>query len=79
MSSDNISTAAAPVGTLGSRYGRCDGRSAFARETSPGSWQVKVHYPSDSRAGHDGWVLLGSGWPTLAAAATATGLTVPAP
>lgn len=49
------------VGVLGSRYGTCDGKSAFARETSPGNWQVKVHDPKSPRAGHDGWVLIGSG------------------
>ncbi len=57
-----------------SQYGTCAGKAAFARETSAGSWQVKVRDPTNLLAGHDGWVLLGAGWPTLAAAAEATGL-----
>lgn len=64
----------APTPVLGSHYGTCDGRPGYARETSPGSWQVKVHDPASPRAGHDGWLLVGSGWPTLAAASAATGL-----
>jgi hypothetical protein len=72
---DSPSASSTPAAVLGSRYGICDGRSAFARETSPGSWQVKVHHPTSPRAGHEGWVLLGSGWPTLAAALAASGLT----
>jgi len=62
---------------LASQYGTCAGKAAFARETSAGSWQVKVHDPTNLLAGHDGWVLLGAGWPTLAAAAEATGLIYP--
>ncbi|CAO5158870.1 conserved hypothetical protein [Frankia sp. AiPs1] len=72
---DSTSTPSTPTPVLGSQYGTSDGHSAFARETSPGCWQVKVHHPSNPAAGHDGWVLLGSAWPTLAAAAAATGLT----
>ncbi|WP_101833026.1 hypothetical protein [Frankia canadensis] len=75
MPTGNDSPSATPAAVLGSRYGTCDGRSAFARETSPGSWQVKMHPPTSPRAGHDGWVLLGSGWPTLAVVLAATGLT----
>ncbi len=63
-----------PPASLGSHYGRCGGKTAYAREISPGSWQVKIHDPTDRRAGHDGWLLLGSGWPTLSAARAATGL-----
>jgi hypothetical protein len=59
---------------LGSRRGSCRGRSALARETSPGSWQVKIHDPKNRHAGHDGWVLAGSGWKTLAEACAATEL-----
>jgi hypothetical protein len=59
---------------LGSHYGSCNGRAALAREISPGNWQVKVHDPINRLAGHDGWLMLGTGWPTLAEACTATGL-----
>jgi hypothetical protein len=59
---------------LGSRYGSCDGHAALARETSAGSWQVKIHDPVNRLSGHDGWLLAGTGWPTLAAACAATGL-----
>jgi hypothetical protein len=59
---------------LGARYGTCRGRPAYARETSAGSWQVKIHDPINRLAGHDGWLMVGTGWPTLAAACTATGL-----
>src|SRR5664280_267844 len=52
---------------------------AAARPPTParpctGSWQVKVHDPTNLLAGHDGWVLLGEGWPTLGDACAATGL-----
>ncbi len=60
---------------LASQYGTCDGKPALARETSAGSWQVKVHDPTNLSAGHDGWVLLGSQWATLEAACAATGFT----
>jgi hypothetical protein len=60
---------------LGSHRGRCRGRTALARETTPGSWQVKINDPTNRLAGHDGWVLAGTGWPTLADARAATGLT----
>jgi len=63
-----------PTGTLGSRYGTCSGKAAYARETSAGSWQVKVHDPTNRLAGHDGWLMIGTGWPTLPDACTATGL-----
>jgi hypothetical protein len=59
---------------LGSQRGICRGRTALARETTPGSWQVKVHDPTNRRAGYDGWLLLGTGWATLAEARAATGL-----
>jgi hypothetical protein len=59
---------------LGGQRGTCRGRSAYARETSAGSWQVKVHDPTNRLAGHDGWVLIGTGWATLADASAATGL-----
>jgi len=58
---------------LASQYGTCDGKPALARETSAGSWQVKVHDPTNLSAGHDGWVLLGTQWATLEAACAATG------
>jgi hypothetical protein len=76
MSADNGSPApSTSAAVLGSQYGTCDGRAALAGETSPRCWQVKVHHPTSPRAGHDGWVKIGSGWPTLAAACAATGLT----
>ena len=59
---------------LGSQRGTCRGRTALARETTPGSWQVKVHDPTNRLAGYDGWLLLGTGWPTLDDARAATGL-----
>jgi hypothetical protein len=59
---------------LGSYRGTCRGRTAYARETVPGSWQVKIHDPTNRLAGHDGWLLIGTGWPTLADACAATGL-----
>lgn len=59
---------------LGSYRGTCRGRTAYARETIPGSWQVKIHDPTNRLAGHDGWLLIGTGWPTLADACAATGL-----
>jgi hypothetical protein len=77
MSAPNGSASAPSTlaGELGSQYGTCDGKAALARETRPGSWQVKVRDPTSPRAGHDGWVMIGAGWPTLAEAAAATGLT----
>ncbi len=39
---------------LASQYGMCAGKAALARETSAGSWQVKVHDPTNLSAGHDG-------------------------
>lgn len=67
-----VDPASKPV--LGNRYGTCHGRSAYAKETSVGSWQVKVHDPTNRLSGHDGWLMVGTGWPTLAEACTATGL-----
>jgi hypothetical protein len=61
--------------TLASYYGIWRGNSAYARETSAGCWQIKVHDPTHRLAGHDGWLLLGTGWPTLSDARQATGLT----
>ncbi|ADP82520.1 hypothetical protein FraEuI1c_4527 [Pseudofrankia inefficax] len=80
MSAQNGSPpSASPTSTtspavLGSQYGTCDGKAALARETSPGSWQVKVHDPKSPLAGHDGWVMIGRDWPSLAEASAATGL-----
>ena len=64
-----------PAATLGSYYGTCNGKTGYARETTVGSWQVKVYDPTNRLAGHDGWLTLGAGWPTLADARSATGLT----
>ncbi|CAO5234604.1 hypothetical protein [Frankia sp. AgKG'84/4] len=63
-----------PTADLGSYYGTHEGRSAYARETSAGNWQVKVHDPTNRLAGHDGWMMLGTGWPTLSDARAATGM-----
>jgi hypothetical protein len=59
---------------LGSHFGTCRGKTAYARETNPGSWQVKLHDPTNRLAGIDGWMLIGTGWPTLVDACAATGL-----
>ena len=59
---------------LGSQFGTCRGRTALARETASGNWQVKIHDPTNRLAGHDGWLLVGTGWPTLDDARAATGL-----
>jgi hypothetical protein len=57
-----------------STYGTHDKRAAIAKEISAGNWQVKTHDPRNRAAGHDGWVLLGTGYPTLAEACAATGM-----
>lgn len=62
-----------PQPALASLYGDCHGRAAYARETSVGCWQVKVHQPDHRLAGLDGWWIAGSGWPTLSDACAATG------
>jgi hypothetical protein len=73
---DSATLSAADVDehALGSYYGSVDGKAASARETSLDSWQVKVHDPTNYRAGHDGWLLLGSHFPTLKDALAATRL-----
>ncbi len=58
----------------GNYYGTCGGKPALAREISVGSWQVKVFDPTNRLALHDGWLLVGTGWATLADACAATGL-----
>jgi hypothetical protein len=72
---DAATTEATRPAALGSQRGTCRGRTAYARETSPGSWQVKIHDPTNRLAGHDGWLLVGAGWPTLAEARAVSGLT----
>ncbi len=64
----------APARTLGSHYGTAGGMNAFARETSPANWQVRVYDPTSPLAVHDGWRTVGNGWLTLADACAATGL-----
>lgn len=59
---------------LGSLYGTCRGKTAYAREVSAGNWQIKIHDPTNRLAGHDGWLIVGVGWPTLRDACAATGL-----
>jgi hypothetical protein len=71
---DAVAAAPTPPATPGSYRGTCGGRTALARETTPGSWQVKINDPANRLAGHDGWVLAGTGWKTLAEARAATGL-----
>ena len=75
MSTENppVTSPTRPV-PLGSRRGTCRGRTALARETTPGSWQVKIHDPTNRHAGHDGWQHIGTGWATHAEARAATGL-----
>ena len=68
-----VTSSTRPV-PLGSQRGTCRGRTALARETTPGNWQVKIHDPTNRHAGHDGWLLIGNGWATLAEARAATGL-----
>ncbi|MCK9894431.1 hypothetical protein [Frankia sp. AgB32] len=63
-----------PTADLGSYYGTYEGKSAYARETSAGNWQIKVHDPINRLSGHDGWMMLGTGWPTLSDAQAATGM-----
>ncbi len=58
---------------LGSQYGFCQGHAAYARETSAGCWQVKVHEPRHRDAGLDGWWIAATAKPTLMAAAAASG------
>jgi len=36
-----------PTVPLASQYGTCGGKAAYARKTSTGSWQVKVHDPTN--------------------------------
>jgi hypothetical protein len=76
MADENGSTAgpASPATKLGSQFGTCNGKTAYARETPDGSWQVKVHDPTNRLAGHDGWLMVGAGWASLDDACTATGL-----
>ena len=61
---DKIPGPGVDVVDLCSQYGSIAGKSAYAREMRSGVWQVKVHDPTNRLAGHDGWVLLGSAWPT---------------
>jgi len=63
-----------PRPALGSYYGTRGGKPAYARETSDGNWQVKIHDPTNRRSTHDGWLLVGTGWATLPDACSATGL-----
>lgn len=58
---------------LQAQYGFCQGRAAYARETSPGCWQVKVHEPQHRDVGLDGWRTVTAGSPALIAASAATG------
>ncbi len=67
-------TPPAPLPGLGSYYGSRAGKPGYARETSAGNWQVKVHDPTNRLATHDGWLLVGTGWATLPDACSATGL-----
>jgi hypothetical protein len=73
-SSTTSSAADVDNAALRNYYGSVDGKAAYTRETSVDSWQVKVHDPTNHRAGHDGWLLLGSQFATLKDAITATRL-----
>jgi hypothetical protein len=58
----------------GAYYGGREGKAALIRPNENGTWRVKVNDPKNRLAGHDGWVLLGDGYPSMAAAAEATGV-----
>jgi hypothetical protein len=58
----------------GAYYGGREGRAALIRPNPDGTWRVKVNDPRNRLAGHDGWVLLGDDYASVAAAATATGV-----
>lgn len=58
----------------GAYYGGRQGRAALIRPNPDGTWRVKVNDPRNRLAGHDGWVLLGDDYPTMEAAAEATGV-----
>ncbi len=58
----------------GAYYGDREGKAALIRPNPDGTWRVKVNDPRNRRAGLDGWVLLGDDYPSLAAAAEATGV-----
>jgi hypothetical protein len=58
----------------GAYYGGREGRAALIRPNPDGTWRVKVNDPRNRLAGHDGWVLLGDNYPSVAAAAEATGV-----
>lgn len=73
-SSATLSAGDVDNAALRNHYGSVDGKAACARETSVDSWQVKVHDPTNYRAGHDGWLLLGSEFATLKDAMAATRL-----
>ncbi len=55
-------------------YGGWHGKAALIRPNPNGTWRVKVNDPRNRLAGHDGWVLLGDDYPSVAAAAEATGV-----
>ena len=60
--------------TTGAYYGGREGKAALIRPNPDGTWRVKVNDPRNRLAGHDGWVLLGDNYPSVAAAANATGV-----
>lgn len=65
---------AAKAPKLGTHFGRCQGRTAFAKESPDGNWRVQLHDPTNREAGHDGWLTIGMEWPSLEAACAETGL-----
>ena len=58
----------------GAYYGGREGKAALIRANPDGTWRVKINDPRNRLAGHDGWVLLGDDYPSVAAAAKATGV-----
>ena len=50
------------------------GKAAYARKTMHRKLAGESARPDNLLAGHDSWVLLGEGWPTLGDACAATGL-----
>ena len=71
MTDETLTSRPTPLGSFRGTY---RGKTALARETASGSWQVKVHDPTNRLSGHDGWLMIGTGFSTLSDARTATGL-----
>ena len=61
----------------GAYYGGREGKAALIRPNPDGTWRVKINDPRNRLAAHDGWVRLGDNYPSVAAAASATGVSCP--